>query len=171
GPTESWRPGRFTGPVVEVCTAEAASRLSSGASHEPHSHEHPDAESAAAPAPLLYNTGSERDEQVRARLAELGVAQGDQMEELLCQLAEANTAALDPDRPAALPEDDSVPGPRAARVVRERPGDAVWQVEARAYRGPAAAQPRSCAGEKVCPWRRDALAGQFPPAVSSAPRC
>lgn len=130
-----------------------------------HQDDHPDAEPGrAAPAPLLYKTGSERDQQVRARLAELGVSSGPQMEEVLRQLAEANTAALGPNRPAP-PEDDSVPGPRTARVVRERPGDDNWQVEARAYQGTAAAQPKLCAGENVCPWRRDAPAGQFPPAV------
>ncbi|MFD3970212.1 DUF6283 family protein [Streptomyces cyaneofuscatus] len=129
-----------------------------------HQDDHPDAEpGSAAPAPPLYKSGSELDQQVRARLAELGVASGAQMEEVLRQLAEANTA-LGLDRQAP-PEDDSVPGPRAARVVRERPGDDNWQVEARAYQGAAAAQPRPCAGDKVCPWRRDAPAGQFPPAV------
>ncbi|MFD7853472.1 hypothetical protein ACFV6B_04140 [Streptomyces microflavus] len=75
-----------------------------------HQDDHPDAEPGrAAPSPLLYKSGSERDQQVRARLAELGVASGAQMEEVLRQLAEANTA-LGPDRPAP-PEDDSVPGP------------------------------------------------------------
>ncbi|MFJ1954452.1 hypothetical protein ACIOGT_24855 [Streptomyces microflavus] len=77
-----------------------------------HQDNHPDAEpGSAAPAPLLYTTGSERDQQVRARLAELGVASGAQMEEVLRQLAEANTGALGPNR-RAPPEDDSVPGPR-----------------------------------------------------------
>ncbi|MFE0777026.1 DUF6283 family protein [Streptomyces sp. NPDC058861] len=88
-----------------------------------------------------------------------------QVEEVLRQLAEANAAALDPDRPAAAREAGSVPGPRVARVVRKRPGDDEWQVESRVYRGTAAVQPRPCAGEKGCPWRRDAPAGQFPPTV------
>jgi GNAT superfamily N-acetyltransferase len=113
--------------------------------------------------PSPYSTGSERDQQVRARLSELGEAAGIPLEEILQQLAKASSFGVDlPANLAALVPEASAPG--SARVVRQRPGDEEWGVETRIYEG-VAAQPRPCSGEKVCPWRRDAPVGQFPPEV------
>lgn len=117
----------------------------------------------SAPPPP-YSTDSERDRQVRARLAELGAAAGIPLEEILQQLAKASAFGVDlpADLAALLPE---APGPGPARVVRQRPGDEEWGVETLVRPDAAAAQPRPCSGEKVCPWRRDAPLGQFPPEV------
>ncbi|MER6684598.1 DUF6283 family protein [Streptomyces olivaceoviridis] len=56
------------------------------------------------------------------------------------------------------------PGPGPATVLWQRPGDEEWGVESLVPAEPAA-QPRPCSGRQVCPWRRDAPAGQFPPQV------
>ncbi|WP_240152152.1 DUF6283 family protein [Streptomyces mobaraensis] len=68
---------------------------------------------------------------------------------------------LPADLAALLPE---APGPCPAQVVRQRPGNEEWGVRTLVPRD-LAAQPRPCSGEKVCPWRRDAPLGQFPPEV------
>ncbi|MFG3403731.1 DUF6283 family protein [Streptomyces sp. NPDC048142] len=116
----------------------------------------------SAPPPP-YSTDSERDRQVRARLTELGMVAGIPLEEILQQLAKASAFGVDlpADLAALLPE---APGPCPSRVVRQRPGDEEWGVETLVHPDPAA-QPRPCSGEKVCPWRRDAPIGQFPPEV------
>ncbi|MFI8943236.1 DUF6283 family protein [Streptomyces syringium] len=109
--------------------------------------------------PSPFSAGSERAQQARARLAELGAAAGIPLEEILQQLAKASAFSVD------LPTDLAALVPEApGRVVRQRPGDEEWGVETRLH-GMAAAQPRPCSGEKVCPWRRDAPVGQFPPEV------
>ncbi|MEV7595797.1 DUF6283 family protein [Kitasatospora sp. NPDC089797] len=117
---------------------------------------------AVVPQPP-YGGDSERDRQVRARLAELTEGTGISVEEILRQLAKARsceTAFPDPD-PELLRDDAE----RGVRVVRQRPGDGQWGVESRISQGPATAQPRPCSGEKVCPWRLDAPTGQFPARV------
>ncbi|MEU0846332.1 DUF6283 family protein [Streptomyces sp. NPDC005962] len=150
-PTQDEEPGPEEGPVAAGGADGTARPVAASAS--------------AAGSVLPYGTDSERDRQVRARLAELAAGADISVEELLEQLDKARAFGL------PVPADlDPLPGAGGtqtsgpATVLNQRPGDGEWGVDSLIFNG-VAAQPRPCAGEKICPWRRDAPADQFPARV------
>lgn len=109
----------------------------------------------------------EHDQRVGARLAELAGERGMTVHEVL----QALNAALSSGQPLANGNDGAedewvsagLPSSRkGARVIRQRPADAIWGVTSLEYQGPPVAQRSPCASTERCPWRQDATPGIFP---------
>ncbi|MGW7314698.1 DUF6283 family protein [Streptomyces sp. NPDC054865] len=114
--------------------------------------------------PPSYNTDSEHDLRVRARLGELAAERGIPFEVLLAELN-----GRFQDGQSLLPSTEATPSKglpdRAVTVLAQRPADDVWGVVSLAYDGVPSAPRQPCGGEEPCPWRRDAPPGQFPAAA------
>jgi hypothetical protein len=115
--------------------------------------------------PCPYSTDSEHDRRVRALLCALAASAGVPVEELLQQICTAARALGQP-LPTGIAADEPPGGEPfgPATVLLQRAGDEEWGVTSLVHPD-LAVQPRTCSGEKVCPWRRDAPAGQFPTQV------